>query len=100
MRKIYTWAARPAVRTLTVADLQANKGQRKFTQVTANTTDDAKAAAAAGIDMMIANSRNVAAVRAGNDTLFLTAAIGLPDFPTPDDILREAFRVLALAPTR
>ena len=46
--------------------------------------------------MIICNSQNVEAVRAGDDTLFLTAAIGLPNFPTKDDILREAFRALAL----
>ncbi|MEO1249861.1 MAG: 3-methyl-2-oxobutanoate hydroxymethyltransferase, partial [Pseudomonadota bacterium] len=54
------------------------------------------AAEAAGLDMIICNSQNIEAVRAGNDTLFLTAAIGLPDYPTPDDILREALRALAL----
>ena len=80
---------------MTVADLRAGKGRQVFTQVTANTAEEAEAAAAAGIDLVIGNSRNVKAVRAGNDELFLTAAIPLPDFPTPDDVLREAFRALA-----
>lgn len=57
MKKIYTCAAMSAKRSVTVADLQAGKG---------------------------------------NNTLFLTAAIGLPNSPTESDILREAFRVLAL----
>lgn len=96
MKNIYTWAARPARRTVTVADLRAGKGKRKFTQVTANTAEEAAAAAEAGLDMIICNSQNTEAVRAGNDTLFLTAAIGLPDFPTETDILREALRALAL----
>ena len=86
MKRTYTWAARPARRNLTVADLRAGKGRgQRFTQVTANT---------AGIDLIICNSRNVEAARAGNDELFLTAAMSLPDFPTPDDVLREAFRAL------
>lgn len=96
MKNMYTWAAQPTKRNLTVADLQAGKGNRKFTQVTANTAAEAAAADAAGLDMIICNSQNVEAVRAGNNTLFLTAAIGLPNFPTPDDILREAMRALAL----
>ncbi len=96
MKNIFTWAAKPARRTLTVADLRAGKGQRKFTQVTANTAEEAAAAAEAGLDMIICNSQNTAAVRSGNDTLFLTAAIGLPDYPTEADILREALRALAL----
>lgn len=94
MKRIYTWSARPARRNLTVADLRAGKGRRRFTQVTANTAEEAAAAAAAGIDLIICNSRNVEAVRGGNDELFLTAAMPLPDFPTPDDVLREALRSL------
>jgi len=58
MKDIYTWGARPARRTLTVAGLQASKGGTKLVQVTANTADEAADAASAGIDMVIANSRN------------------------------------------
>jgi len=96
MKNVYTWAAQPAKRKVTIADLQAGKGKQKFTQVTANTTAEAAAAEAAGLDMIICNSQNVEAARTGSNNLFLTAAIALPDFPTPDDILREAFRTLAL----
>ena len=97
MPRIFTWSGKePSQRNLTVADLQAAKGQRKFTQVTANTSEEAAAAAEAGIDMMTCGSSNVEAVRAGNDTIFLTAAIGLPASPTADDVLREAFRVMAI----
>lgn len=96
MKRIYTWAAKPARRSLTVADMRAAKGKKTWTQVTANTADEAHAAGEAGLDMIICNSQNTDAVRAGNDTLFLTAAMGLPDYPTKDDILREAFRALAL----
>lgn len=95
MKRIYTWAAEPARRNLTVADLRAGKGRRRFTQVTANTAKEAEAAGAAGIDLLICNSRNVEAVRAGNDERFLTAAMPLPDFPTRGDVIREAFRALA-----
>ena len=44
MKKIYTWAAQPANRSLTVDDLKKAKGKKKFTQVTANTLDEAEAA--------------------------------------------------------
>ena len=30
MKKIYTWAAKPASRTLTVGDLKNSKGKKKF----------------------------------------------------------------------
>ena len=94
MRKMYTWAARPVRRNLTVADMRAAKGVRKLVQVTANTAEEAAAAAEAGIDLIIGNVMNVEAVRAGNDELFFTAALGIPDFPTEADVLRGAFRAL------
>ena len=53
MKNIYTWAAKPAKRTLTVGDLKAAKGKRKFTQVTANSVEEAEAAEKAGFDMII-----------------------------------------------
>ena len=45
--------------------------------------------------MIICNSVNVEAVRSANTHQFLTAAMGIPDFPTETDILREAFRALS-----
>ena len=95
MRKVYTWAAVPAERNLTVADLRAGKNKRKFTQVTANTEEEAHAAGVAGLDMIICNAANVQAVRAGNNQLFLTAALGLPDYPAEIDIMRGAHKALA-----
>ena len=59
MKNIYTWAAKPAKRTLTVADLKTAKGKRKFTQVTANSVEEAEAAEKAGFDMIISNVKNV-----------------------------------------
>jgi 3-methyl-2-oxobutanoate hydroxymethyltransferase len=95
MKRIYTWTAQPATRSVTIAGMQAAKGTQKWTQVTANTTDEAAAAEAAGIDMMIGRVDNVKAVREGSKTLFLTAAIGAPDFATTDDILKRAWQALA-----
>ena len=54
MKNIYTWAAKPAKRTLTVGDLKASKGKRKFTQVTANNVEEAEAAEKAGADKALA----------------------------------------------
>ena len=96
MKRVYTWAAKPATRTVTVAEMQAEKGKRKWTQVTANSPEEALAAHEAGLDMIICNSANVEAVRSAATPQFLTAAIGLPDFPALTDIIREAFRALSL----
>ena len=95
MKRVYTWTAQPAERTVTIAGMQTAKGTRKWTQVTANTADEAAAAEAAGIDMTIGNYRNAKAVREGSSSIFFTAAIGIPDFATPDDFLRAALGALA-----
>jgi len=94
MKKIYTWAAQPANRTLTVDDLKKAKGKKKFTQVTANTIDEAEAAEKAGFDMIICNAFNVKQVREGSKNLFLTAALVLNKFVTSEDIMRGAFEAL------
>jgi len=94
MKNVYTWAAKPAKRSTTVGDLKAAKGKRKFTQVTANTTDEASAAEKAGFDMIIANAKNVIPVREGSKNLFLTAALVLNEYVTADDIMRGAFKAL------
>ena len=52
MRRIYTSGGKPASRNLTIADLRAAKGKRKFTQVTASTADEAAAASEADIDII------------------------------------------------
>ena len=54
MPQIYTWSSPEAVtRKLTVGDIIAAKGKRKFTQVNASSEEEAAAANAAGIDMVI-----------------------------------------------
>ena len=95
MKRVYTWSAKPALRTVTIAGMQEQKGRRKWTQVTANSAEEAVAAHEAGLDMIICNSANVESVRSACTPQFLTAAIGLPDFPMLADIIREAFRALS-----
>ena len=53
MKNIYTWAAQPAQRNITVGEIIAAKGKKVLTQVTANNALEAKAAEEAGFDMII-----------------------------------------------
>lgn len=95
MARIYDWGAREAERSLTVADLRAARASgRRYTQVTAETTEEAAAAEEAGIDMLVTRARNVEAVRQGSKRLFVTAALGFADAVTPGEILRTAFKAL------
>jgi 3-methyl-2-oxobutanoate hydroxymethyltransferase len=96
LKRIYTWAAKPASRTVTVSDLRANKGVRKYCQVSVNTAEESHAAGMAGIDMIACNADNVELVRQGNNELFLTAGLGHPKYATESDVVRGAFKALEL----
>jgi len=95
MKRIYTWAAKPANRTLTVDTLIKSKGKIKYNQVTANNAMEAYAAEQAGFDMVICGASNVDKVREGTKKLFLTAALELHNYITADEVLRGAFTVLS-----
>lgn len=94
MKRIYDWDARFQRCNYTAHDLRALKGQRKLTQTTANSTEEAAAARDAGIDLIMGNAHNTAAVRSGAPDMFFTAALALPDFPTEADVLRAAFAAM------
>lgn len=97
MKNIYTFAAHPAQRTVTIPCMQKAKAEgRKLIQTTANTAEEARAVETAGFDMMICDAANAHIVREANKTTFCTAAVKITEHPTVEDIMREAFRVLAL----
>ena len=91
MKRIYDWDAKFNLRNYTAADLQALKGIRKLTQTTANSEEEAAAAADAGIDLVMGNAVNAEAVRRGAPNHYYTAAIPMPDHPTEKDVLEAAF---------
>jgi len=94
MKRIYDWDARFCLRNYTAADLRALKGVRKLTQTTANSEEEAAAAADAGIDLIMGNAVNAEAVRRGSPNQFYTAAIPMPDHPTEKDVLNAAFQAM------
>jgi 3-methyl-2-oxobutanoate hydroxymethyltransferase len=93
--RIFNWAAGESERLTTVGALRAAKGQpASHAQVTADTADEAAAAEAAGIEMVVCRARNVSQVRRGSGKIFITAALGFADAVTNDEILRTAFKAL------
>ncbi|MDD9922304.1 MAG: 3-methyl-2-oxobutanoate hydroxymethyltransferase [Boseongicola sp.] len=91
MKRIYDWDANFSLRNYTAADLLNLKGVRKLTQTTANSEEEAAAAADAGIDLVMGNAVNAEAVRRGAPNHFYTAAIPMPDHPSEKDVLEAAF---------
>ena len=95
MTRILDFNGRDADRTVTVASIAALKGSgRQYVQVTAGTEEEAAAADAAGIDMVVCLAAAVPEVRRGSGRLFVTAAIDFGGEVTLDDLLATAFRSL------
>lgn len=96
MTRILDFNGRDADRTVTVASISALKGTgRQYVQVTAGTEEEAAAAEAAGIDMVVCLAASVPEVRRGSSRLFVTAAIDFGGEVTLDDLLATAFRSLS-----
>ncbi|RUU46116.1 ketopantoate hydroxymethyltransferase [Mesorhizobium sp. M6A.T.Ce.TU.002.03.1.1] len=95
MPRIFDFGGREVERSATVADLRALKGTgRHVAQVTAETADEAAAAEAAGVEMVVCRAANVLRVREGSRRVFVTAALGFAEAVTGDEILRTAFRAI------
>lgn len=96
MTRILDFNGRDADRTVTVASIAALKGSStQYVQVTAGTAEEAVAAEAAGIDMVVCLAGSVPDVRRGSSRLFVTAAIDFGGEVTLDDLLATAFRSLS-----
>ena len=95
MTRILDHNGRDAERTATVASIRALKGSgTRYTQVTAASAEEAAAAEAAGIEMVVCMASSVPAVREGSTRLFVTAAIDFGGAVTLDELLATAFEAL------
>jgi 3-methyl-2-oxobutanoate hydroxymethyltransferase len=95
MPRIFDFGGREVERSVTVAGLRSLKGSgRHVAQVTAETADEAAAAEAAGIEMVVCRADNIAKVREGSKKVFVTAALGFADAITADEVLCTAFSAI------
>ena len=95
MPRILDYTGQDVTRTVTVASIIENrKGDKPLTQVTAGTAEEAAAAEAAGIEMVVCLSDFVPAVREGSSKVFVTAAIDFSGAITDDDLLGTAYDAL------
>jgi 3-methyl-2-oxobutanoate hydroxymethyltransferase len=94
MKQIYTFGGQPAQRNLTLADIRAAKAAgRKLSQANSLEVGETIAVAASGVDMMSVTSLRYDEARTVAPNLYTIATIGAPHLVTPDEFLREAFRV-------
>ncbi len=96
MTPIYTFGGQPARRNLTLLDLRHAKAEsRKLTQANAtrDIAEEATAVASSGIDLLSVTSLRYDEARAAAPDQYIIATIGAVHLVTPDEVLREAFRV-------
>lgn len=95
MPRILDYTGQSVSRSMTVASIQAHKGNSPpLTQVTAATAEEAAAAEAAGIDMVVCLADFVPSIRQGSKQLFVTAAIDFSGAVSDDDLLGDAYEAL------
>lgn len=96
MPRILDYNGQDVTRTVTVASIVNQKNVDKpLTQVTAGTADEAAAAEAAGIEMVVCLSDSVPAVREGSSKVFVTAAIDFSGAVSDNDLLGTAYDALS-----
>jgi 3-methyl-2-oxobutanoate hydroxymethyltransferase len=96
MARILDYNGNEADRTVTVASLIELKAQNvQVAQVTASSADEAAAAEASGIEMVVCMSEHVPAVRQGSSRVFVTAAIDFTGAVTVDELLGVALDSLS-----
>lgn len=95
MPKIYTFGGKVADRSVTVAHLQAGKGNTQFTETTVFSVEDAVAGAAAGIDVLRPNDTFVKETVAVAPKSFISALIPYDAYETTDQILGAAIRAVS-----
>jgi 3-methyl-2-oxobutanoate hydroxymethyltransferase len=85
---------------LTIKELRAAKGERKFTQLFVRTPDEARAAHEAGVELLVAAERlegqtcDLAAIRAAAPDCFITFGLPLRGLAGSVEVLREAYRLM------
>ncbi len=97
MPRIFDFNLQVHDRLATVASILALKDtDDKMVEVSADTAEDAIAAEAAGIEMVVADANRVGEIREASKRLFVTSAIDFMPRPpvTEDEVLREAMTAM------
>ena len=95
-KKVYSLAHQEGYRNYTVRDLLKLKGKKKLTQVHVLTPEEAAAAAAANIDLIVCPPSNqLKSIREAAPNTFLTCGVNYMQ-GSREDIARECFEYLKL----
>ena len=90
-KKVYSLAHKAGFRNYTVKDLLELKGKKKLTQINVISPEEASAAEAAGIDMIIAGPNRLKEIREAAPNTFLTCGSDYTGHESKEKMMKEVF---------
>ena len=93
-KKVYSLAHQAGYRNYTVKDLINLKGKKKLTQINVVSAEEAAAAEAAGIDMIICGVDQLKEIREAAPNTFLTCGIKYTEYASKESIMKKVFELL------
>ena len=95
-KKVYSLAHQAGYRNYTVKDLVNLKGKKKLTQINVVSAEEAAAAEAAGIDMIICGVDKLKEIREAAPNTFLTCGIKYTEHASKESLMRNVFELLEI----
>ena len=95
-KKVYSLAHQAGYRNYTVKDLLELKGKKKLTQINVLSPEEASAAEAAGIDLIITGTDKLKEIREAAPNTFLTCGISYTDHESKESIVKKCFELVKL----
>ena len=95
-KKVYSLDHQAGYRNYTVKDLLDLKGKKKLTQINVITPEEAAAAEAAGIDLIITGTNNLKEIREAAPKTFLTSGIKYTDHESKESIVKKCFELIKI----
>ena len=95
-KKVYSLDHQAGYRNYTVKDLIDLKGKKKLTQINVITPEEAAAAEAAGIDLIITGTSNLKEIREAAPNTFLTSGIKYTEHESKESIVKKCFELIKL----
>mgnify|MGYP001357327597 CR=1 FL=1 len=97
LKKVFSINLEPGYRNYTVKDLIDIKGKTKLSQILVSSSNEAKAAEEAGVDLLLARADdNFRSIRLAASKTFITAAIPFIKYSSKEKIIEKALEVTEL----
>lgn len=95
-KKVYSLGHKAGYRNYTVKDLLELKNKKKLTQINVMSPEEAAAAEAAGIDLIITGTEKLKSIRNAAPNTFLTCGVKYTNHESKESIIKKCFELVEL----